>query len=280
MSTGRNPLVKRFGPETSDVGLSEVAPPVHRQLAGRGSVRRFRAQVISKHTLRRLCALAFCAPTKSDLQQCDIVIIDIPSLQTEIRSLLAGGRLGQKWLANVPNLLIFCGNNRRQRQIHALRGKPFANDHFDAFFNATVDASIVMSAFIIVAEAEGLGVCPISAVRNHADAISKLLKLPDHVFPVAGLAAGYPAESPRQNMRLPLSVTVHHNEFDDAGVENAIDVYDRRRVAAQPYERQRSVERFGLAEVYGWSEDKARQYACPEREDFGEYVRRIGFKLD
>ena len=49
-----------------------------------------------------------------------------------------------------------------------------------------------MSAFIIVAEAEGLGVCPISAVRNHADAVSKLLKLPDHVFPVAGLAAGYP----------------------------------------------------------------------------------------
>ena len=81
-------------------------------------------------------------------------------------------------------------------------------------------------------------------------------------------------------MRLPLSVTVHHNQFDDAGVESAIDIYDRRREAAQAYERQRSVERFGLAEVYGWSEDKARQYACPEREDFGEYVRRIGFKLD
>jgi nitroreductase/FMN reductase [NAD(P)H] len=171
-------------------------------------------------------------------------------LQTEICSLLAGGTLGQKWLANVPNLLIFCGNNRRQRQIHALRGKPFANDHFDAVFNATVDAAIVMSAFIIVAEAEGLGVCPISAVRNHADAVSKLLKLPDHVFPVAGLAAGYPAESPRQNMRLPLSVTVHHNQFDDAGVESAIDIYDRRREAAQAYERQRSVERFGLAEVF------------------------------
>jgi hypothetical protein len=38
MSTGRNPLVERFGLETSDVGLSEGAPPVHRQLAGRGSV--------------------------------------------------------------------------------------------------------------------------------------------------------------------------------------------------------------------------------------------------
>ena len=68
MSTGRNPLVERFGLEPSDVRLSEGAPPVHRQLAGRGSVRRFQTQVISKHTLRRLCALALCAPTKSDLQ--------------------------------------------------------------------------------------------------------------------------------------------------------------------------------------------------------------------
>jgi hypothetical protein len=51
-------------------------------------------------------------------------------------------------------------------------------------------------------------------------------------------------------MRLPLSVTVHHNQFDDAGVESAIDIYDRRREAAQAYERQRSVERFGLAEVF------------------------------
>ena len=31
---------------------------------------------------------------------------------------------------------------------------------------------------------------------------------------------------------------------------------------------------------YGWSEDKARQYAHPERADFGAYVRRIGFRLD
>jgi nitroreductase/FMN reductase [NAD(P)H] len=35
-----------------------------------------------------------------------------------------------------------------------------------------------------------------------------------------------------------------------------------------------------LTEPYGWSEDKARQYAHPERADFGAYVRRIGFRLD
>ncbi len=38
----------------------------------------------------------------------------------------------------------------------------------DAFFNATVDAGIALSAFSIAAEAVGLGCCPISAVRNEA----------------------------------------------------------------------------------------------------------------
>ena len=52
------------------------------------------------------------------------------------------------------------------------------------------------------------------------------------------------------------------------------------RRSVQPYAAQRYVREFGLAETYGWSEDKARQYAHPERADFGSYVRRIGFRLD
>ena len=280
MSNSKTPLVERFGPDAADVEFGGDAPPLLRQLAARGSVRKFRSDIIPDRTLRRLCALALCAPTKSDLQQRDIIIIDSPSLKSRIGALLADGPLGQKWLAGVPNLLIFCGNNRRQRRIHALRDRHFANDHLDAFFNAAVDAAIALSAFVIAAEADGLGACPVSAVRNHSDALSRLLKLPDHVLPVAGLAVGYPAEAPKLSMRLPLSVTVHHNAFLEDGLDDAIEAYDRRREAAQPYAAQRYVREFGLADTYGWSEDKARQYARPERADFGAYARRIGFRLD
>jgi len=280
MSNSKTPLVERFGPDAADVEFGGDAPPLLRQLAARGSVRKFRSDIIPDRTLRRLCALALCAPTKSDLQQRDIIIIDSPSLKSRIGALLADGPLGQKWLAGVPNLLIFCGNNRLQRRIHALRDRHFANDHLDAFFNAAVDAAIALSAFVIAAEADGLGACPVSAVRNHSDALSRLLKLPDHVFPVAGLAVGYPAEAPKLSMRLPLSVTVHHNAFLEDGLDDAIEAYDRRREAAQPYAAQRYVREFGLADTYGWSEDKARQYARPERADFGAYARRIGFRLD
>ena len=280
MSNSKTPLADRFGTDAAELEFGGDAPPLFSQLASRASVRKFRSDTVPYPTLRRLCALALCSPTKSDLQQRDIIIIDAPPLKSEIGAMLADGPLGQKWLANVPNLLIFCGNNRRQRRLHTLRDRHFANDHLDAFFNAAVDAGIALSAFVIAAEAEGLGVCPVSAVRIHSDALSRLLKLPDHVFPVAGLAVGYPAEAPQPSMRLPLSVTVHRDTYLEDGLDDAIETYDRRREAAQPYAAQRYVREFGLAETYGWSEDKARQYAHPERADFGAYVRRIGFRLD
>jgi nitroreductase len=280
MSHSRTPLVDRFGPDAADMEFDGDAPAFQHQLAARGSVRKFRADAVPYPTLRRLCALALCAPTKSDLQQRDIIIVDAPAPKSQIIALLTDGPLGQKWTADMPSLLIFCGNNRRQRRIHALRDRPFVNDHLDAFFNAAVDAGIALSAFVIAAEAEGLGVCPISAVRNHSATLSQLLKLPDHVFPVAGLAVGYPAEEPKVSMRLPLSMTVHRNAYQEDGLDEAIADYDRRREEAQPYAAQRGVKKFGMAETYGWSEDKARQYAQPERADFGTYVKRIGFKLD
>ncbi len=136
----RSVLQRRFGTDEPHLDLPADAPAFHAQLAARGVVRSFSSQPVPFDLLHRLCALALCAPTKSDLQQRDIVIVDDPSLKREILSPLTEGPIGQPWLADVPALLIFCGNNRRQRLWHEWRGKPFANDHLDAFFNASVDA--------------------------------------------------------------------------------------------------------------------------------------------
>lgn len=276
----RSVLQRRFGSDDAHLDLPADAPAFHAQLAARGVVRSFSSQPVPFDLLHRLCALALCAPTKSDLQQRDIVIVDDPSLKREILSPLTQGPIGQAWLGDVPALLIFCGNNRRQRLWHEWRGVSFANDHLDAFFNASVDAGIALAAFVLAAEAQGLGACPISAIRNRAAAVSELLHLPQHVFPVAGLAVGWPGAAPKQSMRLPLDVTVHRNGYREEGLREAVKDYDRRREAAQPYREQRYLEEFGQSGAYGWSEDKARQYAVPERADFGAYVRTRGFRLD
>jgi hypothetical protein len=110
---------------------------------------------------------------------------------------------------------------------------PFTNDHLDAFFNAAVDAGIALSTALIAAEAVGLGGCPISVIRDHAQWVSEQLELPDHVFPVAGLALGWPQETGEISKRLPLAATVHRNRFDDSNVQQQVDEYDRWRSANQ-----------------------------------------------
>ena len=273
-------LARRFGAAIA-TGEDASPPEAWLSLARRGSCRAFRERRVPPATLETLCALALSAPSKSDLQQRDIILVEDPALRGRIDRLLTTGPLAQSWIAAAPHLLVFCGNNRRLRLVHEWRGRENANDHLDALFNAAVDAAVALSCFVTAAEAAGLGCCPISAVRNHATAISTLLALPDHVFPVAGLALGYPAdEPPKLSLRLPLSVTLHRDRYREQDLSTVIEAYDRRREAAQPYGAQRYTERFGKAARYGWSEDKARQYAVPERADFGRFLRAKGFKLD
>jgi nitroreductase/FMN reductase [NAD(P)H] len=137
-----------------------------------------------------------------------------------------------------------------------------------------------MTTFIRAAEAVGLGACPISAIRNRPREVSALLELPDWVFPVAGLTVGYPAQEGRITPRLPLDVTVHTDRFDDAHVRERVEAYDGRRNRLLPYRTQRRIEQYGKPEVYGWSDDKARQYSTPERADFGAFVREKRFNLE
>ncbi len=271
----RSRLRERFGerfdfPEPPQ-GAEEIAA-----LLGRASCRSFRPDPVDRNLLRLLCAAALSAPTKSDLQQADILEITDPGLRDAVAALVPT----MPWVREAPAFLVFLANNRRQRQIADWRGKPFVNDHLDAFFNAVVDAAIVIATFVVASEAVGLGTCPISVIRDRPDELSGLLGLPRYVIPVAGMCVGWPAGPRPVSPRLPLRVTLHENRFDERHLAELIDAYDRCRARIAPYPRQRDEERWGKAEPYGWSEEKARHYARPQRSDFGAYVRRQGFRLD
>lgn len=271
----REALMQRFGEELpvgNDLsGLDGLA-----RIAAHRVHRRYTARDVAPDLLRLLCACALSAPSKSDLQQGDILVIRDKVKRDAIASLLPE----MPWLAEAPVFLVFLANGRRLAEVSRMRGKPFPNDHLDLFFNATVDATIVMTTFLHAAEAVGLGCCPISVIRDHARIISEMLELPAKVVPVAGMCVGWPAEEGGITPRLSLDVTVHEERFTENGLAGKIDAYDRRRAATRPYRNQRDTERFGRSESYGWSEDKARQYAVPLRADFGAFVRAKNFNLD
>lgn len=275
MSSIKDALDYRFGDSVPKIPDALATSDFLAGLAARRSHRSFKPDSLDPSLVRSLCALALCAPAKSDMQQRDIIIIEDPDQRAKLMDIIPHNR----WMLSAPSFLVFCGNNRRQRQIHEWRGRPFVNDHLDAFFNASVDAGIALATFIMAAESIGLGCCPVSAIRDRSREVSDLLGLPDHVFAVVGLGLGWPAEEGRISMRLPLSATVHTDRFSEDGISEQIDGYDARREAAQPFSNQRYVKDYGESDPYSWSEDKARQYSKPERADFGAFIREKNFDL-
>lgn len=270
-------LQARFGP----LGPAPAAARDNatlRSLAAHRSHRRFASRAVDSDLVDTALACAFSAPAKSDLQQVCVIRIEDAALRTRIDALFPRAA----WVASAPVFLVWCGDNRRIRRICELRGKPFANDHLDSFFNASVDCALVMDSFIRAADALGLGCCPLSELRNSCTEVGEMLALPAYVFPVAGMVVGWPAGEGMISPRLQPAITMHRDRYDDADLEQQLAAYDARRSVVQPIarEKQRDPQRYGVAADYGWSEDKARQVSEPARDDFGAFVRAQGFSLE
>jgi nitroreductase len=249
-----------------------------RRVIARKTVRRYSDVVPEEALLDLLVAAALSASAKSDFQQASILRVTDPAKRSAIGALFPN----MPWIGISPVFFVFLGDARRLQRIGELRQKPVRNGTLEGFFNASIDAALAMQTMILCAESAGLGVCPISVLRNEIGKVAAILKLPDLVFPVAGLCLGYPQGEGHISLRLPRRATTHRDSYDDSALSDSIDDYDRRRNArhAIPKDQQRSNAEFGEAAFYGWSEDKARQAARAEGAAFPPYLRSHGFSLD
>src|SRR5476651_2227089 len=99
---------ERFGEKISTVAGQAGAETLARMLEHR-SHRRYTAQPVEPELLRLLFACALSAPSKSDLQQADIVHVSAAAKRKIIADLIPDN----PWVRTAPVFLIFCGDNRR-----------------------------------------------------------------------------------------------------------------------------------------------------------------------
>jgi nitroreductase/FMN reductase [NAD(P)H] len=265
-------LRARYGalpPFTPPEGL----PPALLALLDRRVTRRYRPDPVTEPLLDTLLACAQSAPSKSDLQQYAILVTRDPAKIAAVADWIGS----MPWIKDAPVLLLFCGDLRRSRRICEAEGRAHANDNMDSYLNSVVDGTLAMGAFMAAADAAGLGTCPISYVRSHIAEVSALFGLPAGVHPIAGLTLGWPVARNAPSPRLPASLVVHRESYDDAGLAEAVAAYDALRPGAKPR----------YPEVHGprpegcrWSENLARQLSVPERPGYRAWLQSQGFRLD
>lgn len=230
-------------------------------LAGQSSLRHFSTRPVPDDLLKLLCACALSAPSKSDLQLRDIVVIRDPARKAALVELVPTAA----WMAEAPVILIFCGNAGRLESLMRREAQPFPNNHADLLVNAVADAAISLSWMQAAANLAGLGGCAISGLRDWAGEVAELMGLGPLTLPFAGFALGWPEGERPITPRLPLSQTFHQDRLAAADDACVIAEYDAYRKTAG---------------VGSWSGKRARQYSAPLRPDFGAFLRGQGFRLD
>ncbi|TWH75920.1 nitroreductase [Azomonas agilis] len=192
------------------------------------SVRAYQDKPLPEGTLETLLAAAQSAATSSNLQAWSLLAVENP----ERKARLAALSNDQAHIRQAPLFLVWLADfSRIQRQAEAQGASLEALEYLDSFLVASTDAALAAQNAVLAAESLGLGTVYIGALRNNLAAVIDELGLPSWVYPVFGLAIGYPdAQKPAAiKPRLPQSLVLHRETYRIPEDESTqVQDYDQR----------------------------------------------------
>lgn len=232
------------------------------------SIRKFTDRAIDAELFEDLIQAGQGAATSSFLQGSTIVRVSVPETRSEIAK-LAGG---QTYVETAAEFMVFCADLKRSANYCEEYDKPFEGDFTEHFIIATVDVALMAQSMVTAAESVGLGICYIGGIRNNPQRVSELLKLPKGVYPVFGLCLGYPDQAPEVKPRLPTSVIVKKEVYNETGDKAAIAEYDNQ---IREYYKTRTGGGHGIS----WSEQVSTLLSEKVRPHMKDFLAGQGFKF-
>lgn len=181
--------------------------PTETLLCQHATVRQYQDKPVPADLLERIIECGSRASNTGNMQVYSIVATQ----DAERRKALCELHYGQG--ASAPLLLTICADVNRYHLWCRQRGCDQPYDNFLWFLSGVIDASLFAQNLCIAAESEGLGFCHLGTVLYNAEAIARLLELPQGVVPVIALSMGYPAAQPALSERLPIEGILHHETY-------------------------------------------------------------------
>lgn len=230
------------------------------------SVRKFKDQPIARELLIELIQAGQGAATSSHVQAYTVIHVTNPANREQIAE-LAGG---QPYIASCADFLVFCADMKRPTEASERAGSNVVRGMTEQLLVATVDTALMAQNVATAAESEGLGICYIGGIRNNPQAVSDLLKLPEHVYPVFGMCLGYPSHEPEVKPRLPVEAILKEDYYSDDSAQ--VQAFDD---TMQAYYQSRSS---GNKDV-DWSQNLKPLFDNKLRPHMRDFLIQRGFEM-
>lgn len=160
----------------------------------RYSVRAYKPDSVEDEKLQQVFEAARLAPTASNLQPFQFIVIHTKGREEELRRIYRSS-----WFFQAP--LVICACSIPSQSWARRDGKNYSE----------VDVTIAMDHLILAATELGLGTCWVGAFNP--DAARKILKLPDNVEPIAFTPLGYPNDQLGYKSRKSINELVRYEHW-------------------------------------------------------------------
>jgi nitroreductase len=232
------------------------------------SIRKFTDEPVSDAMVNDIIGAGFAAATSSNLQGATVIRVRNP----QTRAALAEAAGGQRYVEEAAAFFVWCADLHRSAVACEMAGGTFSPGMTEHFIIATTDCGLAAQNAVVAAESLGLGVCYIGGIRNDPQRVSDLLELPDQVYPLFGLCLGWPAQDPMLKPRLPLSVTLKEERYDNSDDRDGIAAYDE---TLRAYYRERTAGKHDRT----WSADMSALLGKESRPHMRDFLARRGFAM-
>lgn len=192
---------------------------------------------------------------------------------------------------HAPLYFTVCVDAHRTERVMARRDWEMVTNDLSLLLFGVQDAALMAENMVIAAESLGLGSCFLGGAPYQAETIIEKYRLPSRVFPLVGLAMGYPDEDPPPRPRYPLEFTLFEGEYPeltDDIVDRAMAVMDQGYLAQEYYRRAGyqiplegdRPETFTF-DNYGWTEHISRKLGqwLPSLDEILEPLALCGFSV-
>ena len=187
----------------------------------RRTIRDYSDEPVTDDLLQVLLQEGCRASTTGNMQVYSVIITRKANKKKELLTC----HFNQKMVTEAPVVMTFCADFNRFNKWCELRNAQPGYDNFLSFITAAIDALLVAQTICISAESKGLGICYLGTTTYMAQKIIEVLQLPKGVVPVTTVTLGWPADSPPQVDRLPLSAVVHYETYKDYDNEMIEKIY-------------------------------------------------------